>query len=97
MQSKWLLLQTASPAALIRLKNSSSLQSEVQLLNDIYFIQQHHSSLLEFLFYNLNESTITEGLLMQVIYSVKTNFLFVFKCACMDNLDHYKQSPINQQ
>ena len=65
MQSKWLLLQTASPAALIRLR-SSSLRSEVQGLNDIYFHHQYHSSLREFLSNKLIESAPTEGLLIQV-------------------------------
>ena len=66
MQSKWLLLQTASPAALIRLRSSSSLRSEVQGLNDIYFHHQYHSSLREFLSHKLIESAPTEGLLIQV-------------------------------
>ena len=69
MQSKWLLLQTASPAALIRLKSSSSLRSEVLGLNDIYFHHQCHSSLREFLSNKLIQSAPTKGLLIQVLYA----------------------------
>eukprot|EP00731_Ephydatia_muelleri_P024235 Em0016g506a len=69
MQSKWLLLQTASPAALIRLKSSSSLRSEVLGLNDIYFHHQCHSSLREFLSNKLIQSAPTKGLLIQVTTS----------------------------
>ena len=67
MQSKWLLLQTASPAALIRLK-TSSLRSEEQRLYDMYFHHQFHSSLCEFLSHKLIESSQTEGLLIQVLF-----------------------------
>ena len=85
MQSKWLLLQTASPAALIRLKSSSSLRSEVLVLNDIYFHHQCHSSLREFLSNKLIDSAPTEGLLIQVCMCL----LLVYYCSSFNHVALY--------
>ena len=62
--SKYLLLQTASPAALYRLE-ATHLAQRSKEIQHIYFKQQHHSSLMDFLCYQLKQ-THKQELLMQV-------------------------------
>ncbi len=69
----------ASPDALVRLQKSHLAGSQQELCQ-IYFFQQHHDSLLQFLEYHL-QNTVPErrdGLLMQVKLSVLKK-LIVFK------------------
>ena len=61
-----MLLQTASPDALFRLENSPLADQEEELL-ELYFHQQHHDSLEDFLAHHLlRNGTSGESLLMQV-------------------------------
>lgn len=55
----------ASPDALVRLQKSrlAHLQKE---LSEIYFFDQCHASLVQFLKYNIECEETTDGLLMQV-------------------------------
>ena len=64
-RSQYLLLQTASPDALVRLKHSPLADQRKELLR-VYF-QQHHGSLEDFLAHHLQmNGTQGESLLMQV-------------------------------
>lgn len=64
-RSQYLLLQTASPDALVRLKHSPLADQREELLR-VYF-QQHHGSLEDFLAHHLQmNGTQGESLLMQV-------------------------------
>ncbi|XP_019860584.1 PREDICTED: E3 ubiquitin-protein ligase rnf213-alpha-like [Amphimedon queenslandica] len=60
-----MLLQMASPEALIRLK-STSLEDEQKHLSQIYYFEQHHGSIVEFLNYHLHKTHDLSGLLIQV-------------------------------
>ncbi len=62
-----ILLQMASPDALVRLQKSRLADTQ-QELSKIYFFEQHHDSLLQFLEYHLQITDAKEGngLLMQV-------------------------------
>ena len=62
-----ILLQMASPDALVRLQKSQLAASQ-QELSKIYFFEQHHDSLLQFLEYHLlnTDAEGGNGLLMQV-------------------------------
>ena len=62
-----ILLQMASPDALVRLQKSRLIVSQ-QELSKIYFFEQHHDSLLQFLEYHLQniDAEGGNGLLMQV-------------------------------
>ncbi|XP_019853235.1 PREDICTED: E3 ubiquitin-protein ligase RNF213-like [Amphimedon queenslandica] len=62
---KKMLLQMASPEALIRLK-STSLEDEQKYLSQIYYFDQHHGSIVEFLNYHLHKTRNLSGLLIQV-------------------------------
>ena len=63
---QYLLLQTASPDALFRLEHSQLAYQKEELL-EIYFQQQHHGSLEDFLAYHLQTDGISgESLLMHV-------------------------------
>ena len=66
--SKFLLLQTASPDAIIRTKESSLNEKERSMIRDIYFSLQHHMSVEDFLDYHLQEEKAGNAgqLLMQV-------------------------------
>ena len=66
-RSREILLQIVSPDALVRLQKSRLADSQQQL-SQIYFFQQHHDSLMQFLEYRLQSSAQsgTDGLLMQV-------------------------------
>lgn len=64
--SKKIFLQMASPEALIRLKYTS-LADEQQKLSHIYFFEQHHGSIVEFLNHYLHRNVHdSSGLLIQV-------------------------------
>ena len=60
-----MLLQTASPESIIRLKETSLREDEANICN-IYFQQQHHDSIHDFLSYHLEEDSTTKGLLIHV-------------------------------
>ncbi len=63
--SKYLLLQTASPDAVVRLVKTV-LANEKKEIKRIYFQQQHHESLEDFLNHHVHGSHGQDGLLMQV-------------------------------
>lgn len=63
--SKYLILQMASPDALIRLYKTD-LAEERDDLNELYFESQHHQSIHDFLLYHTAGSVSGGGLLMQV-------------------------------
>jgi len=63
---QYLLLQTASPDALVRLEYTPLADQREELLR-VYFEEQHHNSIEDFLAYQVQRnSTQGEGLLMQV-------------------------------
>lgn len=62
--SKYLLLQTATPDAIVRLEETA-LSAELDEVKKIYFEQQHHESIAHFLNHHVHGST-REGLNMQV-------------------------------
>lgn len=62
--SKYLLLQTAAPDAIVRLERTA-LAGEKKEIEDIYFHHQHHSSIEDFLDHHVNSK---HPLLMQVYY-----------------------------
>lgn len=62
--SKFLLLQTASPDGVIRLERTD-LSSEISNIRNIYFKEQCHSSIGDFLKCNINGQINRSGLLMQ--------------------------------
>ena len=65
--SKYQLLQTASPDAIVRLQ-STSLAGESDTIQKIYFAKQDHSSIDSFLAFHLkhDRESQTGGLLLQV-------------------------------
>ena len=65
--SQYQLLQTASPDAIVRLQRTN-LARECEQLQQIYFGQQHHSSLNRFLAHHLKRDGDAQsgGLLLQV-------------------------------
>ena len=63
--SKDLLLQTAAPEAIARLKHTP-LADEREKIIKIYFEEQHHNSIEDFLIYNVCQKDSPSGLLMQV-------------------------------
>ena len=67
IRSKRILLQMASPDALIRLK-SNSLERQHKRLHHIYFSEQHHGSIVQFLKYHIESYNNPGhcGLLIQV-------------------------------
>ena len=65
-RSQYLLLQMASPDALVRLEQSPLADQKEELL-ELYFKRQHHNSLEDFLAHHLQRNgTRGENLLMQV-------------------------------
>ncbi len=68
--SRFLLLHTASPDALIRLKRTP-LEDQADELSQIYDRQQCHSSLKDFLSFQLTDDTEEGGKLMQVCWNLK--------------------------
>ena len=67
IRSKRILLQMASPDALIRLK-SNSLERQHKRLHHIYFSEQHHGSIVQFLKHHIESYNNPGqcGLLIQV-------------------------------
>ena len=63
--SKFLLLETASPDSIVRLRNTK-LVEETKAIKKIYFEQQHHHSINDFLTYQVHSNHRDSGLLMQV-------------------------------
>ena len=71
-QSKKILLQMASPDALIRL-HCTSLADDYEELRQIYFSEQHHGSIVQFLVHHLHNGSHMSGqcgLLIQVRYNI---------------------------
>lgn len=66
-KSKFLLLQTASPDAIVRLE-CTALSDEKDSINRIYLEKQHHRSIVKFLRYFVQNSETEGGLLLQVIH-----------------------------
>ncbi len=63
--SRYLLLQTATPDSVCRIKNTV-LSNQENDIYDIYFNKQHHSSMQSFMSYCLDEMDSKQGLLIQV-------------------------------
>ena len=64
--SQYLLLQTASPDALVRLEYTQ-LADQREELSRLYFQEQHHNSIEDFLAHHIQmNNTQGGGLLMQV-------------------------------
>jgi hypothetical protein len=63
--SKFLLLQTAAPDAIVRLEQTT-LTNQKKVIENVYFKQQHHSSIEDFLIYHVHECDAETALLMQV-------------------------------
>ena len=72
-RSKAILLQMASPDALIRLY-CTALVKDQKNLSQIYFSEQHHGSIVQFLSYHLHNAGHVAagqcGLLIQVSYNI---------------------------
>ena len=67
--SKFLILQTASPDSIFRLKSTAMDKEEVHRIKDMYFYQQHHGCLKDLLQYYLCHKK-GEKLLFQVFSSI---------------------------
>jgi hypothetical protein len=63
--SKFLLLQTAAPDAIVRLEHAD-LAHEKAVIGDIYFKHQHHNSMEDFLNHYIHACDRETRLLMQV-------------------------------
>jgi hypothetical protein len=63
--SKFLLLQTASPDAIVRLE-CTALFDEKDSISQIYSKEQYHRSMTEFLHHFVHTPTAEGGLLLQV-------------------------------
>jgi hypothetical protein len=63
--SKFLLLQTAAPDAIVRLEHAD-LAHEKAVIGDIYFKHQHHNSMEDFLNHSIRACDTKTRLLMQV-------------------------------
>ena len=73
--SKYLLLLTAAPDAIVRVE-CTALVDEKNLIECIYFQQQHHSSIVEFLQHHMIEKPEDLGLFMQVSISCAFSMIF---------------------
>ena len=71
MMSQYQLLQTASPDAIVRLQ-STSLASESETIQKIYFGKQAHGSIDSFLKFHLKYDGESQagGLLLQVYFEM---------------------------
>ena len=66
MLSQYLLLQTATDDAIVRLEKTSLAEQQKKFIH-IYFSEQHHNSVVAFVKHHLkNHSDSHEALLMQV-------------------------------
>ena len=64
--SQFLLLQIASDDALVRLKKTALAYKQEEYMQ-LYFIEQHHDSIVDFVRHHIQSGDGThEGLLMQV-------------------------------
>ena len=71
--SQYLLLQIASDDALIRLKRTSLADQQNEFMQ-VYFSEQHHDSIIDFIYHHIKDDDGTsEGLLMQVILYAVTD------------------------
>ena len=71
-RSKKILLQMASPDALIRL-HCTALAKDQKYLSQIYFSEQHHGSIVQFLVHHLHNGSHMSGqcgLLIQVSHNI---------------------------
>ena len=78
-RSKRILLQMASPDALIRLCRTA-IADNYEELSQIYLSEQHHGSIVQFLVHHLNNGSHIEdncGLLIQVSYNISILFYSV--------------------
>ena len=70
--SKYLLLQTASDDSLVRLKMTDLAQQQEELVR-LYFSEQHHKSVAEFVYHHIqNSDESKEGLLLQVLKTINS-------------------------
>ncbi len=67
--SKYLILQTAAPDSLFRLKTTALCEEESEI-QKIYFQEQHHSSVSDFLHHYIQQNSGEKRLLMQVDFHV---------------------------
>jgi hypothetical protein len=63
--SKFLLLQTASPDAIVRLE-CTALSNEKDSINQVYSEEQYHRSMTEFLHHFVHTPAAEGGLFLQV-------------------------------
>ena len=67
--SQYLLLQTASDDSLVRLKMSDLAYQQEELMR-LYFSEQHHNSVADFVYHHIqNSDGSKEGLLLQVQFN----------------------------
>lgn len=72
--AKCLLLNCATPDAMVRLRCSDLTKQEVQKLQRIYFQQQHHQSFQDFLQFHLNSCQSTSRF-FEVCHKISAHFL----------------------
>ena len=87
--SQFLLLQTASPDAIVRLQNT--VLEERKEIEEVYFTKLHHQSVEEFLTDQLDRCRTKGGLLIQVTITVLEEthlptFLSLIKLCCLIDL-----------
>ena len=96
--SQFLLLQTASPDAIIRLE-STALEDKNEI-RKIYFEKLHHQSIEEFLTNQLQQCDTKGGLLIQVIFFGIACVFRVFHSLVLlilTILDHNSQPSVDIQ
>ena len=74
--SKFLLLQTAAPDAIVRLKNTAMEQRKE--IEEIYFKQQHHHSIVDFMMDQLRRCEAKDGLLIQVMAMNRDMYVYTY-------------------
>ena len=91
LRSQHLLLQMASPDALVRLKDTN-LDSSAKELSKVYYTEQHHGSMGKFLSHHLRTvSNVDEGTLIQVCDS----FLCIHPSLYCKNKCHFTVCTIS--
>ena len=91
------MLQMASPDALIRLQRTV-LAEEAKKLSEMYFSEQCHGSIVQFLQHHLQAHTeISDGLLIQVYKVYLLNIVYCsvyiyYTFHCLGN--HTQSSPV---
>jgi hypothetical protein len=78
--SKFLLLQTASPDAIVRLECTAL--SDEKDSSQIYSEEQYHRSMTEFLHHFVHTPEAEGGLLLQVLDSIGT-MSYDYQCECV--------------